>query len=95
MFDRIRTLRFRIQRGLTVLGLLLFIVFLLQNTGEIHVRFLFFDGNIPSVILILVTSLGGFAAGYFTALNANRRWRKRQAGKEKEPIKPTPEEKEA
>jgi uncharacterized integral membrane protein len=94
MFDRIRTLLFRIRRGLTVLGLLLFIVFLLQNTGEIHVEFLFWGGNVPSVIVILVTSLGGFAAGYFTALNAHRRWRKQHAEKEKEAAKPAPEEPE-
>jgi uncharacterized integral membrane protein len=85
MFNRLRTLRFQIMRGLTVLGLLLFIVFLLQNVGETRVTFLFFEGNIPSVILILVTSLGGFAAGYLTALNARRRWRRDQAQKSAPP----------
>ncbi len=87
MLERLRTLRFQIVRGLIVIGLVLFIVFLLQNTGEMRVNFLFFDGNIPSVILILVTSLAGFAFGYLTAWNSQRRWRKRQ-----EPVKTPPTE---
>jgi uncharacterized integral membrane protein len=78
MLERLRTLRFQIVRGLLVIGLVLFIIFLLQNTGEMRVSFLFFEGNIPSVIVILVTTLGGFAAGYMTAWNSRRRWRKRQ-----------------
>ena len=78
MLERLRTLRFQIVRGLLVISLVLFIVFLLQNTGEIQVEFLFLGGKIPSVILILVTTLGGFAAGYLTAWNSRRRWHKRQ-----------------
>jgi uncharacterized integral membrane protein len=78
MLNRLRTLRYQIVRGLLVIGLVLFIIFLLQNTGQMRVSFLFFEGNIPSVILILVTSLGGFAAGYLTAWNSRRRWHKRQ-----------------
>jgi uncharacterized integral membrane protein len=78
MLERLRTLRFQIVRGLLVIGLVLFIIFLLQNTGEIQVEFLFLGGKIPSVILILVTTLGGFAAGYLTAWNSRRRWHRRQ-----------------
>jgi uncharacterized integral membrane protein len=78
MLERLRTLRFQIVRGLILIGLVLFIIFLLQNTGQMHVSFLFFEGNVPSVIVILVTSLGGFAAGYLTAWNTRRRWHKRQ-----------------
>ena len=78
MLERLRTLRFEIVRGLLVISLVLFIIFLLQNTGQMSVSFLFLDGNIPTVIVILVTTLGGFAAGYLTAWNSRRRWRKRQ-----------------
>jgi uncharacterized integral membrane protein len=78
MLERLRTLRFEIVRALLVLVLVLFIIFLLQNTGQMSVSFLFLDGNIPTVIVILVTTLGGFAAGYLTAWNSRRRWRKRQ-----------------
>lgn len=74
--------RFNIQMILVTLILLLFIVFLLQNTGEMQVKFLFFDVRIPSAIVILVTTLGGFAGGYFAAFRSQRRRRKRQELKE-------------
>jgi uncharacterized integral membrane protein len=90
MLNRLRTLRFQIVRGLLVIGLVLFIVFLLQNTGQIRVSFLFFEGNIPSVIVILVTSLGGFAAGYLTAWNSRKLRRRTRRGSELRPALQAP-----
>lgn len=74
--------RLNIQMILIILVLLLFIVFLLQNTGEIQVKFLFLDEQIPSAIVILVTTLGGFMGGYFAAFRSQRQRRKRQELKE-------------
>ena len=74
--------RLNIQIILVTLVLLLFIVFLLQNTGEMQVKFLFFDVRIPSAIVILVTTLGGFTGGYFAAFRSQRQRSKRQELKE-------------
>ena len=89
MLDRLATLGFRIRLGLTAVGAVVFIIFLLQNTGQIPVNFLFWEGDVPTVILILVTSLGGFAVGYLTALNARRGHRKKQ--EQKQASESTPE----
>jgi len=75
--SRIRTRLAQIEAtlrlGLITAALILFIIFLLQNTGETHVTFLVFDQNIPSIILILVTTLVGFVAGYLIGITTRRR----------------------
>ena len=83
MRERLATLHSRVRLGITVIGLLVFIVFLLQNTDAIPVRLLFWDADIPSVIVILVTSLGGFAVGYYVAFTGQRRRSKRRADKQR------------
>lgn len=70
---RLARLRARIWMVVLIGGVILFIIFLLQNTRETPVEFLIVDITIPSAILMLVTSLGGFAAGYLVALRAGRR----------------------
>lgn len=80
MRERLATVRYRLRLGLTILALLLFVVFLLQNTATIRVRFLVFEADVASAIVILVTSLLGFVGGFFAALNMRRPWRDRQAG---------------
>lgn len=82
MLERFSTLRARIRLGVTVIGLLVFIIFLLQNTTTIPVKLLVFDADIPSVVLILVTTLGGFLAGYYTAFTGHRRRLKRQEARQ-------------
>lgn len=82
MLERFSTLRARVRLTITVIGLLVFIIFLLQNTDPIPVRLLFFDADVPSVVMFLVTGLGGFAMGYFVAFTGARRRRKRQSAKQ-------------
>jgi len=80
MRERFATLRYRLRLVLTILVLVLFVIFLLQNTGAIRVRFLVFEADVATAIVILVTSLLGFVAGFFSALNMRRPLRDRQGG---------------
>jgi uncharacterized integral membrane protein len=80
---RLARLRTNIRIILSILGLILFIIFLLQNTQTIHVRLLFVDADVPIAIVILVIALGGFAIGYLSAFRAGRR-QKRHAPPEKQ-----------
>lgn len=75
MRQRLITIRYRLRLGLTILALLLFVIFLLQNTAAIRVKFLVFEADVASAIVILVTSLLGFVGGFFAALNMRRRHR--------------------
>ncbi len=84
MIEKLAGLGFRIRVTLLIVGLLLFIIFLLQNTGDIRIEFLVFDGSIPGAILVLVTSAIGFVFGVFTTLNTQRQRRKRHESKLKE-----------
>ena len=77
MRERLSTLGFRLRLALTILALLLFVIFLLQNTAATRVRFLFFEADIAGAIVIVVMSLLGFIGGVLAALN-----RQRQHGKE-------------
>lgn len=87
MLSRIRTrlsqIETTVRLGLITAVVILFIIFLLQNTGETHVKFLFFEEDIPTIILILVTTVGGFTAGYLIGLTTARR-RRRQAQKQQQ-----------
>jgi uncharacterized integral membrane protein len=91
MLERLSTLVFRIRIGLTLIALLLFIIFLAQNTNTIRVEFLWWEGDAPSAILILIAALAGFALGYFTAFNVSRRRRKRQETRRSAP-EPAPDQ---
>lgn len=87
MLSRIRTrlsqIEATVRLGLITAVVILFIVFLLQNTGETHVKFLVFEEDVPTIVLILVTTVGGFTAGYLIGLTARRR-RRRQAQKQQQ-----------
>jgi uncharacterized integral membrane protein len=71
-----------IRIGLWIVGLIVFIIFLLQNTQTIHVRLLVVDADVPTAIVILVIALGSFTIGYLAAFRAERRRQKRQAEKQ-------------
>jgi uncharacterized integral membrane protein len=71
-----------IRIGLWVVGLIVFIIFLLQNTQTIHVRLLVVDADVPTAIVILVIALGGSTIGYLAAFRAERRRQKRQTEKQ-------------
>jgi len=62
---------------LFLIGLIVFTIFLLQNTGTIQVHFLITEAQIPTVILILVAALAGFFGGYLFAI-----WFRRQQKKD-------------
>ena len=82
MRERLSTLGFRLRLALGVLALALFVIFLLQNTDAIRVRFLFFEANIAGAIVIVVTSLLGFISGVLAALNRQRQRGKEQSARE-------------
>jgi uncharacterized integral membrane protein len=79
---RLARLRTNIRIILSILGLIVFIIFLLQNTQTIHVRLLVVDADVPTAIVILVIALGSFTIGYLAAFRAERRRQKRQAEKQ-------------
>ncbi|MCZ7540175.1 MAG: LapA family protein [Anaerolineae bacterium] len=82
MRERLSTLGFRLRLGLSLLALALFVVFLLQNTDAMRVRFLFLEADIAGAIVIIVTSLLGFIGGILLTLNWQRQRHKEQASKE-------------
>jgi uncharacterized integral membrane protein len=99
MIERFNALRARIRLALIVIGLVVFIIFLLQNTDQTPVRLLFFDAEIPVAVLVVVMALGGFVVGYYTAFTGGRRRRKQQVLKQeakeaRQHAPSTPEEKE-
>lgn len=62
---------------LFVTMLILFVVFLLQNSGNIQVNFLVFELQMPTFILIFVTTLSGVCGGYLYAIWFRRHYEKR------------------
>lgn len=52
---------------LIVLGALLAVV-ILQNTAPVRIQFLWFSGQIATVLLLFLTAAGGFAMGVIVAL---------------------------
>jgi uncharacterized integral membrane protein len=63
---------------LLALGLL--ILFVLQNTDEIRIDFLFWHGRWPAWIVILLVALLGLVVGWIAATVRGRRLRKRDRG---------------
>jgi len=78
------TLQSRLRMAILLIGMLLLIVFLLQNTDSIPIQLLFFDGTIPTGVLILVTTLSGFVTGYYVAFSHHRQRHKQRIAREKE-----------
>jgi uncharacterized integral membrane protein len=50
---------------------LLFLV--VQNTDPVRARFLWYSAEMPVILLLVVTALGGFALGLLVALFGQRR----------------------
>jgi uncharacterized integral membrane protein len=73
LIARIRQTLANIRTAGMLVALIMFIILLLQNTQSIPVHFLLAEFDIPSVILILVTSLGGFAIGYIVGFRRRKR----------------------
>jgi uncharacterized integral membrane protein len=71
--------------------LILFVVFMVQNTEVITVTFLFEDVQMSSVVLILISALAGFIFGLFIAKPIH--WRRKKPKNKPENIEePTPAE---
>jgi uncharacterized integral membrane protein len=71
-----------VQLILFIILLILFTIFLVQNTSTIQVNFLMIETQIPTVILILVATLVGFFGGYIFAIRFRRRQKKDSLARE-------------
>lgn len=60
--------------SLLVLVIVLTVV-VVQNTASVQVNFLWLSGSMPAVLLLLLTTLGGFVLGLLVALLAGSRSR--------------------
>ena len=54
---------------LVSLGVVLVVI---QNTDPVQARFLWFAAEIPAIVLLFVTAVGGFVAGLLAALLIKR-----------------------
>lgn len=67
---------------LFVTMLILFVVFLLQNSGSIQVNFLLFQTQMPAFVLIIMTMLFGLFLRYLFAIWFRRHYEKRSPAQE-------------
>jgi len=80
--DKLSTFATRLRIALTAIVLVVFIIFLVQNTEPIPMKILFLDVDLPGAILVLVTALVGVALGYWWAFTGQRRRRKRREARD-------------
>lgn len=73
---KLRTIVSDVQLILFIIALIVFTIFLVQNTSPLQVNFLVIETQIPTVILILVTTLVGFLGGYLFAIRFRSRQKK-------------------
>lgn len=67
------------QMLLVILGVLLAVVFL-QNTAPVRIQFLWMAGQISTVLLLILTAVGGFVMGVIVTLLLKGRSPDSQAG---------------
>jgi uncharacterized integral membrane protein len=72
ILSKLKTIVSNAQLIVFIIVLILFTVFLLQNTSTIQMNFLIFEGQIPTLILILVATLIGFFGGYLFTIRFRR-----------------------
>lgn len=58
--------------SMSVVGILL-VTLILQNRTPIPARFLWFNGEIPAILLLLLTAIGGVILGLLLALYVQNR----------------------
>ena len=58
----------RVKLGLIVAVGLSLILVVIQNTTSVEARFLWFSGEVPVIILLVLTGAGGFILGLLVAL---------------------------
>ena len=61
----------RPQKWVTLFVILIVILVMIQNMNGIPVNFLFWEIEIPAIILILVALLAGFTLGYIAAIRSS------------------------
>ena len=75
--SKIETITKNIKPIFFITMLMLFVIFLLQNAGTIQVNFLVFEMQMPTFILIFVTTLSGVFGGYLYAIWFRKHYEKR------------------
>ncbi len=58
------------KKWVTLFVIIIIILVMIQNMNGIPVNFLFWEIQIPAIILILVAFLAGFTFGYIAALRS-------------------------
>lgn len=52
------------KKIVVILGIILSIIIMLQNTQAVTIKLLFWDLNFPLIVMIILTTLIGFVTGY-------------------------------
>ncbi len=68
-------IRLGVATGLAVVALIL----ILQNSGSVETKFLFFSVTMPQPALLAITLLGGIATGILLAWSLSAKWNKPQS----------------
>ncbi len=58
----------KVKLALLLLIILLLVIIVGQNTSQIQARFLWLTAEMPVVVLLFLTTMGGFGAGMLVAL---------------------------
>ena len=58
----------KVKLGLIVVVSLALLLVVIQNTISVQARFLWFSGEVPVILLLVLTGVGGFILGLFVAL---------------------------
>lgn len=62
----------RVKMAVLLLVSLGVVLVVIQNTDPVQARFLWFAAEIPAIVLLFVTAVGGFVAGLLAALLIKR-----------------------
>ncbi len=58
----------KIKLGLIFVVSLALLMIVIQNTTSVQARFLWFSGEVPVILLLVLTGVGGFILGLLVAL---------------------------
>lgn len=70
----------KVKLGVLLAVSLALLVLVLQNTAPVEARFLWMSAEIPAILLLLLSVMGGFVAGLLVAMLV------RKGGKAKMPV---------
>lgn len=63
----------KIKLGLIIGLSLVLLLVVIQNTNSVQARFLWLSGEVPVILLLVLTGFGGFILGLLVALFSMRR----------------------